>query len=465
MATVTKENIALLNEKLTLKLDKNDYFPSYEKSLKEYSKKANIPGFRKGMVPTNLIKKMHGASIFTDEILRSVDRELMAYLEKEKLNIFAQPIPIDINLQQLDFNNPTDYTFHFEIGTKGPVVISDLAKGKFTRYKITVTNTMIDDEVTRLQSRFGNMTEPETVTSEENVLNVNFIETTASGEEVEGGIKKENSLLVKYFSEATRGKWMGRKKDDSEVLQLKSAFDEKEREWIVGDLGLNKEDVSSIDKYFKVVIVKLGLLEKKEMNEDFFKQVYPQLDLKSETEFREKIKEEIQKQCDAQSNNHLQHAAYHDLLDHSKIDFPETFLKKWLKTQDENAEKGKKIKTDEEIENEFPTFISQLRWTLISESIVSENNIQVESDELRNFAKQQLFSYMGGMGLMDEDQPWIKDYLDKMMKDQKFMQETYHRIQSQKILEWASSKINATEVEISMEDFSKMQEEHQKKHH
>ena len=115
MATVTKENIGLLNEKLTLKLEKTDYLPTFEKSLKDYSKKANIPGFRKGMVPAGLIKKMYGASLFTDEVLRTIDRELIKYLEEEKLEIFAQPLPVEMDIRQLDMNNPADYTFHFEI--------------------------------------------------------------------------------------------------------------------------------------------------------------------------------------------------------------------------------------------------------------------------------------------------------------------------------------------------------------
>jgi len=458
MATVTKENIGLLNDKLTLRLEKTDYLPAFEKSLKEYSKKANIPGFRKGMVPAGLIKKMYGSSLFTDEVLRSVDRELIKYLETEKLDIFAQPLPMEMDIRQLDVNNPVDYTFHFEVGMKPEFIMADLSKAKMTRYKVTVTEEMIDAEITRLQNRYGNMTEPETVTTEENVLNVTFTETDADGNEVEGGIKKENSLLVKYFAEGFRNKWMGRKNDDSELVQLKSAFDEKEREWIIGDLGLNKEDAASADKFFKVVITKVGLLEKRELNEEFFNQLYPNKEVVTENDFRNKVKEEIQAHWNAQSSNQLQHAAYHELLDHTQIDFPEVFLKKWMKTQ------GEKEKTEEEAEAEFPTFKNQLKWTLISDRILNDNNIQVQPDEVKNFAKQQLFGYMG-MANTAEDQPWVNDYIDKMMKDRKYMEDTYNRIQTQKIFEWAESQIKATEKEISMEDFAKMQEEHQHQHH
>jgi len=160
------------------------------------------------------------------------------------------------------------------------------------KYVVTVTDEMISNEITRLQNRYGNMTEPETVTTEENVLNVTFTETDADGNEVEGGIKKENSLLVKYFAEGFRNKWMGRKNDDSELVQLKSAFDEKEREWIIGDLGLNKEEAVSADKYFKIIITKIGLLEKKELNEEFFNEVFPGASVATEEEFRKKLEDD-----------------------------------------------------------------------------------------------------------------------------------------------------------------------------
>src|SRR5215831_18571493 len=136
MAIVTKENIGLLNDKLTLSLSKTDYLPSFEKALKDYSKKANIPGFRKGMVPAGLIKKMYGPSLFTDEVLRSVDRELISYLQNDKLDIFAQPLPLETDFRQLDVNNPADYTFHFEVGMKPEFQLPELSKANITEYKV-----------------------------------------------------------------------------------------------------------------------------------------------------------------------------------------------------------------------------------------------------------------------------------------------------------------------------------------
>jgi trigger factor len=460
MATITQENIGNLHKRISVKLEKSDYLPSFEKALKDYSKKANIPGFRKGMVPAGLIKKMYGASLFTDEVLKSVDRELIGYLQTEKFDIFAQPLPLETDLHQLDVNNPIDYTFHFEVGMKPDFQLPDLASAAITRYEVIVTDEMIDNEITRLQNRYGNMKDEETVTTEENVLNVNFAETDKEGNPVETAenekAKKDNSLLVKYFSEPVRSQWMGKKAGDFLVLDLKTAFDPKEREWIISDLALGETE-NAADKTYRITITKIGLLEKRELNEEFFNQLYAGQDVKTIEDFRIKIREEIQAYWRAQANQQIQDQVYHELIDHTGISFPEEFLKKWMQQQGD-------LKTEDSLEKEFPRFLNQLKWTVITDKIVRDNAIEVSADELRAFAKQQLFSYMGNANLSD-DQPWVNDYVERMMKDKKYVEDAYNRIQSQKVLEWAATQVRPAAQEISADDFTSMIEEHRHHHH
>jgi trigger factor len=457
MATITQSDVAPLHKQLSVTLQKEDYLPSFEKSLKDYSKKANIPGFRKGMVPAGLIKKMYGSSLFTDEVLRTVDKEIFKYLDEEKLDIFAQPLPVDMNLQQLDVNSPEAYTFTFEVGMKPQVQLPNLASESLQRYKVTIDDDMLNEEVERLRSRYGNMTEPETVDGDDTVLNVTFIQTDAEGNETEDGIRKDNSILVKYFSESYRPKLIGLKKDDTLQLSLDEAFDGKEKEAILQDLGLD----SATGKHFKLHITKLGLVEPRELNEEFFTQLFPNEEVKTEEDFRNRVRDELQKQWDAESKNQLQHSLYHVLLDHTKIDFPEAFLKRWLKTQ---SGEGKEPKTDEQVEAEFPTFINQLKWTLVMDELQKQGNIQVQQDDVRQFAKQQLLGYMG-MAAMDEEQGWVRDYIDRMMKDRKYVEDAFNRIQTQKIFDWAETQVNAVETPISKEEFLHMNEEHQHHHH
>jgi trigger factor len=279
MASVTKENIGNLHDKLTVKVSKEDYLPSFEKAVKEYSKKANIPGFRKGMVPAGMVKKMYGASIFYDEVIKSVEKELQEYLVKEKPEIFAQPLPMENDLRKLDMNKPDEYEFPFEIGLKPEVTLDALSGAKPVFHKVKVTKEMVDEEVEKLVTQKGELKDAETISAPENVLNVLFQESDADGNVAENGISKDNSILLKYFSEDYQKKLQGKKVDDFVVLQLKDAFPEKEREWILSDLGLDKEDAAAIEKFFKMNITKIGLVEKKELNEEFFNQVFPGKDL------------------------------------------------------------------------------------------------------------------------------------------------------------------------------------------
>ena len=451
MAKVTRENIAKLTDKLTVTLDKADYLGNFEVSLKKYAKTANIPGFRKGMVPAGLVKKMYGQSVFTDEVLKTVESELNSYLQAEQLDIFAQPLPLDSELRNMDINNPESYTFAFEIGLK-PAIDIDVKKVKVTRYKINVTDQMLQDEIERLQIRSGKMTEPEEVTGDDNVLNVQFIESDKSGTAIEGGITKDNSLLVKYFEPKFRKNLISKKNNDSVVLQLGKAFEAKEKEAILADLGLTDADA---DKYFNLLITKVGLVEKAEMNAEFFASVYPNAAIATEEEFKAEVKKEMETYYDAQSRNQIHDQIYHHFVDHTPMDLPEGFLKRWLQTG------GEKPKTEAEAEADYPSFASQLKWTIVSSKLAADNKIEVMPDDIRDFAKQQLFSYMGGqLGALGDNQQWVEDYANRMMQDRKFVEDSYHRISTEKLFGIIETQITAKEESISAEDFAKKLHHH-----
>jgi trigger factor len=460
MGIVTRENIGLLNDKITVKVAKDDYLPSFEKALKEYSKKANIPGFRKGMVPAGLIKKMYGNSVFADEVLRSVEKQLTDYMASEKLDIFAQPLPLPENdARQIQMNQPQEYSFAFEVGLKPAFDLPDFANMKPESLKVQVTDEMVNEEIDRLQVRHGKMTEPESVTSDDHVLNVTFEESDAEGNFVEGGIRKDNSLLVKYFNPEFRKNLFGKKKEDSLVLQVSQAFDDKEREWIVNDLGLAGQDPVALDKFFKMTITKVGLVEKAALDETFFNTVFPEKEITTEEAFRSALRDEIGQYWDKQASHQLQHTLYHELLGDTRIEFPESFLKRWLQTG------GEKPKTQEEVESEFPTFTNQLKWTLILDKIARENNLEATAEDIKAFARQQLMGYMGNMGANLDEQPWMTDYVNRMMQDRRFIEDAVHRIRTDKVLGWAETQVKPTEKPITREDFLKMQEEHHHHHH
>jgi len=454
MATVTRTNIGQLHDKLTVKVSKDDYLPSFDKKLKEYSKTANIPGFRKGMVPAGMIKKMYGPSIFTDEILKSVEKELYTWLNAEKPEIFGQPLPLANDLRNLDMNNPSDVEFGFEIGLKPDYTLADIAKAKVTLHKVNATDAMVDEEVSRMQVKGGKMTEPETIDNDENVLNILFTEADKDGNVVDGGVSKENSVILKYLTAAAQKKFMGKKVGDRVTLQLSKAFDEDKLAMFLQDLGFEKDDAEAAKKYFNLDIVKIGLVEKRELDEDFFKEIYPGKEIKTEAELREAIKEEIENYWKGQSRNQLQDQLYHYLLDETRMDFPVDFLKRWLQTG------GDTEKTPEQVETEFPAFSNQLKWTLISDKLIKENGLEVGNDELREYMKMEIMRYFGTMNL-GEDTGWIESYIDRMMKDEKQVDSSYRRLITDKLFNWIEGQAKAKEKVVTAEELTAMQHHHE----
>jgi len=454
MATVTRENIGVLNDKIVIKVEKEDYLPSFEKAVKDYSKRANIPGFRKGMVPAGMIKKMMGSAFFAEEINKTVEKNLVDYMQAEKLDIFAQPLPLPENDNAaIDMNQPTEYAFAFEVGLKPEFTVANLADAQLTRYKISVTDQMVDEQIDQLQTRNGIKSPQEAVTSVDNELDLQFIESDAVGNEVDDGIRENKTVLMKDFTPAWQDQLMGKKKDDSLVISLSNAFEENKRKQLITDFNLEE---TATDHYFKVVITKIDLMEKLALDTQFFEQVFPGKDVLTEEAFRDAIKQDIQDQWDKQSHDQLNDQIYHYLLHYTLIDFPEHFLKRWMLVS------GEKEKTPDEVDQAFPSFANQLKWSLIVDKLVAENDIEVLPDNIREYAKNQLIGYMGNN--MDFDQPWVENYLDKMMADKKFIESSFNRIRAEKVFLWAGTQINATEVEISENDFIKKLEDHKHQH-
>ena len=455
MATISREPIAPLHERIKVTVSPSDYNPTYESALKKYAKNANIPGFRKGMVPAGVIKKMYGAAVFTEEVLRKIENELMQYLQQENISYLGQPLPEDSNdAAQINYTEPKDYTFSFEIGLKPEFSIPDLAKSKTTLNVVDATDEMITEEVDRLRQRLGKLTEPETITNEEDILNVTFQKSDKAGVVEEGAEKKENSLLLKYFSSKTQKELMGKKKDEQIVLQMGKAFEDKERDWLAKDLGLDKDNKEDLNQYFVMQITKIGFVEKRALDESFFKEAIPAKEVKTEEAFKAEIKSQIEGYWKHQAQHMLEHEIFHILSEETKMDFPETFLKKWLLAS------GEKEQTPEAIEKDFPNFLNQLRWTLVSNEIGTQQSLQVGREEIMDNLRQQLMGYFGSMS-MGGNLDWLDSYVERMMGDKQQVESAYQRVFSSKVLAWAASQAKPSEKKVTVEEFQKLQEKHQ----
>jgi trigger factor len=261
-------------------------------------------------------------------------------------------------------------------------------------------------------------------------------------------------VIVKYLTAATQKKFMCKKVGDVVTVQLSKAFEEDKLAAIVQDLGFEVVDKEAGKKYFNLSVVKVGLVEKRELSEEFFKEIYPAKDIKTIEELKTAIKEEIQQYWEAQSRNQLQDQLYHYLIDETPMEFPSEFLKRWLQTG------GEKPKTAEEAEAEFPSFSNQLKWTLISDKLIQDNKLQVTNEELRESMKNEIMRYFGTMNL-GEDTSWIESYIDRMMKDEKQVDSSYRRLITDKLFSWVEGQVKPTEKEVTGEQLNEMMHNHQ----
>jgi trigger factor len=448
MAVVTQENIGLYHEKISISLSKEDYMPSVDKAIKQYSKNASIPGFRKGMVPQGLIRKMYGQSVFADEVMRVAGTKLEEHLIENKAEIFARPLPVaSQDKLEFDINTPKDFVFEFEIGTK-PVFNIPIIEQKQTvdLYKVIVTHEMLDQEVDNMLYKAGEMTDPEEVTEEDNVLNVTFTNASQEGESTEE--PKDNSLLVKYFTPEMQAKLMGAKSGDQFEIILKSAFNDKVLLAIMKDLGLNPQDENQQAQPYQMNITKVGLVKKAPLTQETFDKIFQGRGLEDEQSFRDAVTAEIQKYWDDQAKIRLHNELFERLVHETPIELPVPFLKRWLSVG------GETYKSPEQVEKEFGGFEHSLRWQLITDRIIEENQIQVEEEELEMAARMQIMSYFGQYGNMPSmDADWMEPFVKKQLADQKFRDELYGKIMTDKVFYTLENSLTIAEHDLSLDEF------------
>ncbi len=456
MATVTRENIGTLHDKITVKLSKEDYLPAFEKSLKQYARNVNIPGFRKGMVPGGMIRKMYGQSLYNDEVLRMAGNQLETYLRDENLAIFAQPMVLPGEALNLDMNAPGDVDFSFEVGLKPDFEIPAIKnKAPLTLYKIDVSDKMLDDEVERLRRRYGKVEDQEAVSSGDDIIYAFYEPVDANGQVAENEEKKEDTVLFEKLPAKLQELLQGKKADDSIVFVPAEIASGEELMAFLKDPLKTTEDQAQ--QQYRMTLTKVGRLIPRELDETLFAEVFPNDDVTSAADFKERIKTELNKEYERIARERFNNEIYELLVHQTPVDLPAAFLKRWLKEGQEHP------KSEAEVEQEFPSFEHQLRWTLISDKLILENEINVPREEVLNDIKGRVLSYFGMEA--DEDVDWLSGYMAKVEKDEKTVNETYRRLLFDKLFAFLQTQFTVTEAAISEEEFFKLPDAHAAHHH
>ena len=446
---ITRENIDELNGTIRVSIEKADYETNVDDVLKDYRKKANMPGFRPGKIPIGLVKKMYGKAALVDEVNKLLTRELSKYLVEEKLNILGEPLPNEEQQKDIDWEKDTDFEFIFDIGFAPEAKVTLDKRSKFTEYKIKISDEMIDEQVKAYANRFGESKTTDSI-EETGTVRGNIVQLDADGNEKEGGAKAEMALISidVIKDEDIKKTFIGKQVDEEVVFDIKKAYpNDTEISYL---LGIEKDTAANIEGDFKITIKEINKFVAAEVNEDLFKKIYgDETEINDEKAFREKVKTELEAAYIPSSDYKFALDARENLVSKSKMEFPVDFLKRWLKATNKEL-------TNEQIESDFDHFIEDLKWQIIKEELIKENELKVEENEVTELAREVAAAQFRQYGMFDVPAEHLDGFAQQMLSKEEDRNRLVNKKMEDKIMEVIKSKVNIEEKTVAKEEFDKL---------
>ena len=448
---ITRENIDDLNTVLKVEIKKPDYADKVETVLKDYRKKANIKGFRPGMVPIGLVRKMYGRAVQIDEINKMVTENIQQYISDNKLEVLGDPLPKTDEQDHIDFGTQDDFTFSFELGLSPAVDLKLSKKTKVTRYDIKIDDKMRNDHTENYTRRFGQLRNEETI-EEKDVVKGRIEAVTENGEIIADGLSVEStSLGVDIIKDnKIRKQFVGKGLNESVDFELKKAFPNDSE--VAGLLHMKKEEVENIDGTFRFTISEISRFYPAELNQELFDRIYGEGVISSEEEFRKKIDEEISAGLSRESEYKLMIDIKALALEKTELPLPEEFLKKWLLRVNENT-------TAEQIEKEFDSFRKDLRWQLIRNKIARDNEVKITEEELLAEAARVTRYQFQQYGLFYATDEQINTYAKETLKREEDAKRIADKIVEEKVIAILKDLVRIEEKPVSAEEFNKLFEQ------
>ncbi len=445
---IVRKDIDQNNAILTLSIVKSDYAEKVDKTLRDYRKKANIPGFRPGMVPVGLIKKMYGKAVIAEEINKIVSEELYGYIRENKINMLGEPLPNETEQQTIDFDNSEDFEFVFDLGIAPEFDVELSTKDKVKAYSIAVSNDMINNQVTSYTSRYGKYVQEETV-DEKDMVKGELLELI-DGKVNENGHKISDAVLTPSYmkDESQKAKFVGAAKGDVIAFNPQTAF-ENEAE-ISSLLKISKDEAKNITADFQFKIEGITRYYDAEINQELFDKVYGEGVVTSEEEFRARIKESILESLSGDSNYKFGQDAREMLVaKFDKLVFPDAFLKRWLLATNDNL-------TKETLDEDFPKMIADLKWQLIKDKLTKANDVKVEIEDVNAYARKIARAQFAQYGMVGMGDDILDNYAKDMLKKEDTVKGIVERVAENKVFEIVKNSVKLDTVEVSIEEFNKM---------
>ncbi len=448
---ISFENPDKINGLLTMTVEESDYKEKVEKTLKDYRKKANVPGFRPGMVPMGMIRKQMGASVKVDEINKLLGEEMYKYIGDNKIQMLGEPMPSDKQVPQ-DLEKEGPYTFIFDIAVAPDFKIELTNKDKVDYLTVKVDDALIDRQVDMYASQQGHYDKVEEYDADQrDMLKGDLRQLDAEGNTLEGGITVDTAMLLPQYIKVEEQKALfdGAHLGDVITFNPKKAYPDNDAE-IAALLKLKKEEVADLNDDFSFQVTEISRYVKAEVNQELFDRVFGNGVVANEKEFRQKVAEQIQGQL-------LGETDYQFLLNVRKyaeekvgeLTFPEELLKRVMKNN--NKDKG-----DDYVEKNFAGSIRELKWHLIKEQLVAQSGIKVNDEDVKDTAKEAARQQFAQYGMNNVPDEYLDNYADDMLKKRENIDGLLDRTIDRKLTQALKNMVKMNVKEVSLDEFNQM---------
>ena len=445
---ISKENIDDLNAVLKIKIEKTDYEDKVETVLKDYRKKATIKGFRPGMVPIGLIKKMYGKAVQIDEINKIVTENIQKYITDEKLEILGDPLPKVDEQNKIDFDTQQDFTFSFELGLTPLFELKLSKKNKVNQYDIIVDEKMRSQYLENYTRRYGELKKAEQI-EEKDVVKGRIEAIDENGNVIQEGLSiEETSLGIDIIKdEKIKKEFIGKNIHDTIDFDLKKAFPNDTE--IAGILHKKKEEVADLVANYRFTVNEISRFYPAEVGKQLFDRIYGEGVVNSEEELMKKIEEEITINLKRESEFKLMMDIKNLTMEKTDFQLPEEFLKRWLLRVNEKT-------TEEQIEKEFDSFKKDLKWQLIRNKVARDNDVKISEEELQKEAENITRYQFQQYGLFYTTDEQIANYAKETLKRDEDAKRIADKILDEKVILLIKELVKLEDKSVTTEEFNKL---------
>lgn len=435
---VVEEKINALNAILRVKISPSDYAEKVEKTLNDYRKQANLPGFRPGKTPMSLIKKKYGKAVLAEELNKAVNQSLSEFIVSNNINVLGNPLPKEDEEVKGDFDNPADFEFAYEIGISPEFDLNLSKKNKFDYLMVDVNEEMLDKEVDNLARRYGKLVPADEV-GEKDMIMGEFTE-------VKGDIKNNSTISMEFIEDkSTKKKLIGAKAGDVVTVDPKKVS--KGDSDMAAMLGVTAEEVGNIKSNFDFKITDIKRMEPHAIDQELFDKLFGEGTIKSEKELRDRVKSDLQNMFSNDADRLFNQKIVDELVDKTKVELPEDFLKRWIL-----ASSNEEVTADQ-IEADFDNYKKSLKWQLIQNKIIKENDLKVEPDEAVEYTKALLANQYAQYGMPAPEDAQLNDQARNVLSNQEEANRIYDNLYMNKIMSFFKDTVKLNEKALPYEKF------------